>query len=222
MTSYTLENFLNVKTPLEWLEYAQQHVPLLLVDHAHCERKAAATAIGLINRYCGNLDLITKMSKLAREELRHFEQVLKIIEARGERFYHLSAGCYAGALHKHVIAHEPKKLVDTCIVGAFIEARSCERFRLLSTVLEQDVAGFYHKLHAAEERHFLMYLTLAQQFATHDITTRIEFFASREAELIMQPDSEFRFHSGIPILQAQVDYSYSSNSAPSCTKSPTL
>lgn len=199
MTSYSLENFLLIKTSESWLNYAKDHLPLLLVDHAHCEKKAASTALNLVYRYTDKTDLISKMSKLAREELRHFEQVLQLIAARGEHFHVLSPGRYASGLHRHVIAHEPKKLVDILVVGAFIEARSCERFKLLSNVVDTEVAQFYQKLQAAEERHFLTYLSLAQYYSDDDITPRINFFADREAELINQPDSEFRFHSGVPI-----------------------
>lgn len=198
MYNYTFENFLLTPTPERWLEAALQQVPLLLVDHAHCEKKAAATAIGLIYRYSDKPELLHKMSTLAREELRHFEQVLKIIRKRGETFYPLSPGRYANTLHKHVINHEPKKLIDTLIVGAFIEARSCERFKVLTQVIDPEIAIFYKTLHAAEERHFLMYLNLASEYSTEDISDRIKFFAQIEAETIQQSDDLFRFHSGVP------------------------
>jgi tRNA-(ms[2]io[6]A)-hydroxylase len=198
MNNYTIETFLRVETPKAWVTAAKAEIPLLLVDHAHCEKKAAATALGLINRYSDRYELLKKMATLAREELRHFEQVLEQIKSRGEQFHPLAPGRYAASLHRHVIAHEPKKLIDTLIVGALIEARSCERFQVLTEVVEPELATFYRKLHAAEERHFLTYLSLAQEIAGIDISDRINFFAEKEAELIEEPDEQFRFHSGAP------------------------
>ncbi len=199
MNNYTIDNFLKVKTSQSWVAAAKTQVALLLVDHAHCEKKAAATALGLIYRYSNRYDLLKKMATLAREELRHFEQVLEQIKCRGEQFHPLAPGRYATSLHRHVTNHEPKKLIDTLIVGAFIEARSCERFRVLTDVVEPDLAKFYRKLHAAEERHFNTYLSFAHEIAASDISDRIYFFAEKEAELIEQPDEQFRFHSGTPL-----------------------
>lgn len=195
----TINSFLMSPTPTLWVEAALSAVPLLLVDHAHCEKKAASTAVGMIYRYSDRPTLLQKMSKLAREELRHFEQVLVLIAKRGEQYHHLTPGGYAAALHQYVTNHEPKKLVDSCIVGAFIEARSCERFRVLAEVLDEDVAQFYRKLHAAEERHFLTYLDLAKEYAQEDIEPRVKFFAEIEADYINRKDPNFRFHSGIPL-----------------------
>lgn len=199
MTTYTIDTLLITPTPQSWIDHALQHLPLLLVDHAHCEKKAASTAIGMIYRYTDQPALLKAMSKLAREEMRHFEQVLGWLEKKEWPYFHLTPGRYAGALHKHVRAHEPKKLVDSLILGAFIEARSCERFRSLAQVMEPDLAHFYNKLYLAEERHFLLYLELASQYGPDDLESRINYFAKIEADLVNEGDSEFRFHSGIPI-----------------------
>ena len=172
---------------------------LLLVDHAHCEKKAASTALSFIFRYPNQPDLMQKMSRFAREEMRHFEKVLVLIVKKGGEFNHLSPSRYARELRRHVRTVEPYKLIDTLIIGAFIEARSCERFAKLVPVLEDDIATFYGGLLAAEARHFQTYLELARQAADHDISDRIAEFSAIEAELIVRPDDQFRFHSGIPM-----------------------
>lgn len=215
----SIDDFLQSPTPKSWLEAALQNMPLLLLDHAHCEKKAAATAMGMIYRYGDRPLLLTTMSRLAREELRHFELVLAIIEKRGEAFYHLTPARYATALHRYVTTHEPNKLIDTLIIGAYIEARSCERFRLLAQHVEPDLAIFYKKLYIAEARHFETYLNLAKEYAKEDIEARILYFGQLEAELINQEEDVFRFHSGVPgILYA----SNSNSSEPSLIKSPIL
>jgi tRNA-(ms[2]io[6]A)-hydroxylase len=197
--NYTINTFLLTTTSSRWLEAALANIPLLLVDHAHCEKKAAATALSFIYRYCDKPALLAIMSKLAREELRHFEQVLSLIEQRGEQFYHLPPSNYAKALHQSIKTHEPCKLIDTLIVGALIEARSCERFQLLADYLECDeLSAFYRKLYLAEARHFLTYLNLAAEFAQENIEDRIQFFGELEANLIQGNDEVIRFHSGMP------------------------
>jgi len=184
-------------------------LPVLLIDHANCELKAAQSAQALIWKYgAGNPDgkaeckhhyqLLNKMSKLAREELRHFEQVLAIMKKRGIPYQQLSAARYAAGLRKKVRSAEPDKLVDTLIVGAYIEARSCERFAKLAPFLDEDIKSFYESLLKSESRHFQDYLALAQQFAGKPIDDRVTFFAECEKNLIEEPDNEFRFHSGPP------------------------
>ena len=139
-------DFLKCRTPDAWLAAAEEAIPLLLLDHASLELRAAQQAQKLIRRYAGapapsvsagstNLKLLNKMSRLAREELRHFEQVLVILDQRGIAYRPISASRYAGALHAHIRRREPGRLVDTLIVGAIIEARSCERFFCLSAII---------------------------------------------------------------------------------------
>lgn len=199
MKTYEIDSFLQAPTPDAWVNKALSNLPLLLVDHAHCEKKAAATAVGMIYRYCDCPLLLQKMSRLAREELRHFEQVLGILEGRGEQFHHLTPGSYAAQLHSFVTTHEPNKLVDSLILGAFIEARSCERFRVLADHLDTELATFYRKLYHAEARHFQEYLELAKYYGQGKIEHRIQFFGEIEAQLINNEDDIFRFHSGIPL-----------------------
>lgn len=219
MKTYTIDTFLQSPTPQSWLEVAVKNLPLLLVDHAHCEKKAASTAIGHIYRYSDKPELLVKMAKLAREELVHFEKVLAIIERRGEQYTPLTPGGYANRLHQFITNHEPNRLIDVLIVGAYIEARSCERFRLLASSerIPEELAKFYQRLYLAEERHFEMYLNLAVHYAKKDIEERILFFGKIEAAYINEEDNTFRFHSGVPTQDSN-----SINSEPSLIKSPIL
>jgi len=190
-------DFLHCRTPDAWIESALQDLPTLLIDHANCEKKAANTALTLMSRYINNYELLNKMSRLAREELRHFEQVIAIMKKRGIKYLPVSASRYASELHKHIRKTEPNKLVDTLIVGAIIEARSCERFYTLLPHLDEDLARFYESLLKSESRHFEDYLALAKKQRVDDADERISFFLSHEKELICSKDDKLRFHSGI-------------------------
>ncbi len=191
-----IERFLPCPTPDQWLQNALDNPVLLLTDHANCEKKAAGTALNLLYRYVDRPELLYQMSRLAREELRHFEQVIVLMKQRGIDYVQITPARYAGGLHRHVRTHEPVKLIDTLIVGAFIEARSCERFARLAPLLDAPLRRFYTGLLRSEARHFQGYLHLAMRFADGPIAQRIAFFAERERELIESPDVEFRFHSG--------------------------
>lgn len=197
MALEAIRDFLPCATPAAWIEAALAHPEELLIDHANCEKKAASTAVALLYRYPGRGGLLRLMSRLAREELRHFEQVLALMEARGVAYRHLPAGRYAGALHELIRSEEPGRLVDTLVAGAFIEARSCERFAAVAPHLDDELAGFYGSLLRSEARHFQGYLDLAEA-AADDLGDRVALFAARERELIESPDPEFRFHSGPP------------------------
>jgi tRNA 2-(methylsulfanyl)-N6-isopentenyladenosine37 hydroxylase len=192
-------NFLGCRTPEAWCQKAVENQEIMLVDHAHCEKKAAATAIHMMHRYPERAELLDKASRIAREELRHFEQVIKLMKARGIAFQHLTSARYAKGLRSHVRTSEPKRLIDLLIIGAFIEARSCERFHALIPYLDEDLAKFYRGLFASEARHFQNYLALAKLYAEEDVEPRIAFFRDKEAALIVDPDSDFRFHSGLPL-----------------------
>lgn len=186
------------KTPQAWIEQALNQQDILLIDHAHCEKKAASTALSMIYRYPEHTILIDRMSRLAREELRHFEQVLKIMAKRKITYQHLTPARYAQGMFKHAYTHEPAKLIDTLIIGAFVEARSCERFAALLPFLDEELAKFYQGLLASEARHYQHYIQFAKQLSKEDIDSRIEFFSEIERDLILQPDNQFRFHSGVP------------------------
>ncbi|WP_108446749.1 tRNA-(ms[2]io[6]A)-hydroxylase [Halomonas denitrificans] len=193
-----LHAFLPCATPDAWVAWALENPELLLIDHAQCEKKAASTAMSLLYRYVDQPLLLTKMSQLAREELLHFEQVVKLMEARGIVYRHISASRYAEGLRRHVRGEEPERLIDILIIGALIEARSCERFARLIPHLDAELAKFYRSLVKSEGRHFEDYLMLARRLATAPIDARIAFFTDREAELVTTPDTVFRFHSGVP------------------------
>lgn len=199
-----IKTFLGCETPQAWLDAAPSHLDILLIDHAHCEKKAASTAMNLLFRYVDRPELLRKLSQLAREEMLHFEQVLDHMDKFGVAYDHLSPARYAAGLRQHIRHQEPQRLIDTLIIGAFIEARSCERFAALAPVLAQDektaeLAKYYIFLLKSESRHYEDYLSLAQLYATEDIADRVAFFRGVEAELILSADPEYRFHSGIPV-----------------------
>lgn len=195
--------FLGCPTPEGWITAALEQPTLLLTDHANCEKKAAGTALNLLFRYSEDSSLMDWLSRLAREELRHFEQVLAIMKRRRVPFRPLAAARYAGGLRGLARTHEPARLVDTLIAGAFIEARSCERFAALAPRLDAELGDFYSRLLSSEARHFRAYLSAAERAAgSHDISARIAEFRVRERELIEAPDTEFRFHSGPPAALA--------------------
>lgn len=192
-----IKDFLNCPTPARWLENALDNISILLIDHANCEKKAASTALNLIYRYDREVPLLHRMSRLAREELRHFEQVVDIMQRRDIAIEPLTASRYAGGLRKLVRTHEPARLVDTLIAGALIEARSCERFAALAPLLDPELERFYSSLLRSEGRHYRDYLRLAQDYAKdREVEKRLQFFLAAEEELILRPDTEFRFHSG--------------------------
>ena len=185
-------------TPEKWIETALRNQDVLLIDHANCEKKAAATAMSLMFQYGErHPELWEILSRLAREELGHFEQVMRLMKKRDIRYRPLSAARYAGGLRKHLRKHEPERLVDLLVIGAFIEARSCERFRALAPHLDEELADFYAGLAAAESRHFAGYLRLARYTGAGELAARIHVFATVEADLISGTDSDFRFHSGV-------------------------
>ena len=192
-------DFLACPTPRAWVDWALEHPDILLVDHANCEKKAASTALNLMYRYVEHHKLLNKLSRLAREELRHFEQVIGIMKKRDVAYPQIAAARYAGELRKRVRTHEPGKLVDTLIVGAIIEARSCERFACIAPELDQELADFYLSLLKSESRHFADYLKLAEELSSEEeVARRLPVFLELERELIELPDDEFRFHSGVP------------------------
>lgn len=200
------EQLLLVASPEAWLAAALDDLPTLLIDHANCEKKAASTALSMMYRYVEHPDLLHKMSRLAREELRHFEQVLAIMQDRGVEYRQISSARYAGQLHKLVNRQEPHRLIDSLLVGALIEARSYERFGLLAPRLDDELAKFYRSLLASEKRHFQDYLRLAQTLQDKRIgasycVDKLRELTEKEAELISSPDDEFRFHSGVPDVQ---------------------
>ncbi len=193
---------LRAATPPAWIAEACAHSEVLLIDHANCEKKAASTALALMFAYAEDLELTDKMSRLAREELRHYEQVAKLIGALKIAPQRLAPGRYAAQLRRLVASHEPQREVDLMICGAFIEARSCERFAALGAAIGEPLDDLFRGLHEAEARHYQLYLDLGERAAARagglDVGARIAAFAACEARLITDPDPVFRFHSGPP------------------------
>lgn len=198
---HPIAKFLDIETPQAWIELASKRLPEMLLDHANCELKAASTALGFLYRYPDRTRLAQRMSRLAREELRHFEQVRSIMEEMDIPFEHLTASRYAGGLREAVRAEEPYKLLDLLLVGALIEARSCERFAALAPHLPAKLGKFYSGLLASEARHFEHYIAFARSecgIDEEEIDARLDELKQIEAKLISEPDPQFRFHSGPP------------------------
>jgi len=196
------EELLLAPTPTAWFGAASDHLHELLLDHANCEKKAASTALALMFSYADDFALTRQLSRLAREELRHFEQVQKHLEDAGLPYRRLKPSRYAEGLRRAVASSEPQRRLDLLLCGALIEARSCERFAGLAPRLDEPLAGFYTGLRASEARHFGLYLALARRHASRcglDLDASLETLARAEADLATAPDRQFRFHSGPPV-----------------------
>jgi tRNA 2-(methylsulfanyl)-N6-isopentenyladenosine37 hydroxylase len=183
-------------TSAAWVEDALAHLPELLQDHANCEKKAASTALALMFAYPEDRALGAALSRLAREELRHFEQVLRAMAVLGLPFARQRPGRYAQQLRRAVRSGDPARKLDLLLTGALIEARSAERFALLAPHLSPPLARLYADLAGAEARHFLLYVGFARTAAPQEWRTRLEALAVREAQLATEPDETLRFHSG--------------------------
>ena len=194
-----IRNFLTVPTPDAWVTRATCDLATLLIDHANCEYKAAATGMSLITKYRHMPRLQRLMARLIREEMLHYEQVLAFMERMGVEFRPLSASRYAKTLRESVRTDEAGRLVDLLIVGAIVEARSCERFAVLWPHLPSSLGRYYKSLLRSEGRHYHDYLALARENDTENsVDQRLSYFLSIDQQLIQSPDQEFRFHSGVP------------------------
>jgi tRNA 2-(methylsulfanyl)-N6-isopentenyladenosine37 hydroxylase len=191
-------DILRAPTARAWFELAVQRETDLLIDHANCEKKAASTALSLMFAYPEDFELADRMSRLAREELRHFELVQQKMTELAVPFRRLSPSRYAEGLRRALRRSEPGRRVDLLLCGALIEARSHERFIGLIERLRAPLAEFYASLAAAESRHAGLYLRLADKRAS-GVAERLGDLAVIEAELATAPDVEFRFHSGTPV-----------------------
>jgi tRNA-(ms[2]io[6]A)-hydroxylase len=195
------EQILLAATPDAWVSAACARWPELLVDHLGCEKKAASTALALIFAYPEDEAMTQALSRLAREELRHFEQVQTLMQELAIPYARAKPGRYAAGLRAVSGTSEPHRKLDLLLTGALIEARSAERFAQLTPRLAPPLARFYAQLARSEARHFQLYLRLAiaaAQSSGLDWRARLSVLAQREAELATAPDDQFRFHSGAP------------------------
>jgi tRNA-(ms[2]io[6]A)-hydroxylase len=196
---YAPDAMLNLaaSTPPDWLERALGDLDAVLLDHAHCEKKAAGMAVQLLFRYPQHAFLQEPLASLAREELAHFEEVLRVLERRGVRFGRQKPSPYAGRLRERVRAGEPGHLIDTLLCCALIEARSCERFQLLAqAVPDRGLAGFYAGLLAAEARHHRIYVELAAELAAEaSVRARLAELARWEARVLAGAPALARMHA---------------------------
>ena len=200
---------LQAATPQAWIDAAVVRWQDLLRDHANCEKKAASTALALLFAYPEDRRLAQRMARLAREELRHFEQVDKLMQQLGVEPQRLGPGRYAGELRRQLATHEPTRKLDLLLAGALIEARSCERFERVAPHLPEPIATFYADLAVAERRHEGLYLELAREAALQaaddataaeaQLAARLDRLAAAEAGLVTRVDAQFRFHSGPPV-----------------------
>jgi tRNA 2-(methylsulfanyl)-N6-isopentenyladenosine37 hydroxylase len=181
----------------DWVSRVSHDWSTLLVDHAHCEKKAASTAINLIFRYQVFPELMAPLSAHAREELAHFELVLELLQARGVPFGPLEPSPYAVWLHREIRSEEPFRLLDTLLVCALIEARSCERMRLLADGLaDGELARLYRGLLASEARHHTLFVDLATgRFGRQAVMERLGVLAEHEARVVAAMPEEVRMHS---------------------------
>jgi tRNA-(ms[2]io[6]A)-hydroxylase len=188
---------LAVSTASAWLARALAHVDEILIDHAHCEKKAASTAVSLLFKYPERHALLPALVALAREELTHFEMVLGHLAARGVAFRHQMPSPYAGSLTRVVRPREPERLLDTLLCSAVIEARSCERMKLLADALDDPaLAGFYRGLLASEARHHHVYVELATTVASEPtVRARLAEIAAHEAAVVAAAPPLPRLHT---------------------------
>lgn len=199
-----LAEILLAPTPPEWVAAAVERWRELLVDHASCEKKAASSALALMFAYPEDLRLAAALSRLAREELRHFERVDAMMRRLGVAGTRLAPGRYAAGLRSVLRTENPGRKLDLLLAGALIEARSAERFRLLAPRLGAPLGPFYAELERSEARHFAQYVEFAQAEAPAEWRARLATLAEREAELATRPERELRFHSGPP--EATIHY----------------
>lgn len=188
---------LRSRTDPRWLDLAIARFDEVLVDHAHCEKKAAGTAMNLIFAYVDRVELVRELKTIVDEELEHFTMVLDLLERRGIPFRRLKPSDYGRQLNDLVRKQEPHKAVDRLLVAALIEARSCERFALLRDGIgDAELADFYGSLFESEARHHATYVRFAREFADDDtVRSRLEELAEAEAEIVSTVTPLPRMHS---------------------------
>lgn len=187
---------LKVPSQESWIEAARNDLDTVLLDHAHCEKKAAVNAMALVSRYPERETLVREMIALAREEMEHFAMVYEFIKRRGGELRRDPGDRYAQALHKEVRPHEPTRMLDLLLVAALIEARSCERFSILSReVRDEELRAFYSSLLASEAGHYRTFCDIAREYFPEDeVRARLDALTEREAEIVLSLSSEPMMH----------------------------
>lgn len=188
---------LQSESQLRWLRQVDASLDEILIDHAHCEHKAAATAMNLFGAYIDREELTREMTLIIAEELEHFQMVLDLLKRRGIAFRRIRPGTYGRKLNLLVRQNEPQRAIDRLLIAGLIEARSCERFKLLRDhVQDPELADFYGSLFESEARHHSTYVRLARQFATADeVRLRLDELSKAEAVIIDEGHSLPRMHS---------------------------
>lgn len=181
----------------EWVERAVEKLDEVLLDHTHCEKKAAGGALRLLFSYPNQVFLQAPLADLAKEELTHFQQLLELLERRGIRFERQKPSAYAGKLHSLVRSRDPHRLTDLLLTCALIEARSCERMKLLSEApIDEELKAFYKELLASEARHHQVYVDLACQVDSEDaVRKRLAELAVDEARILAEAGPDTRLHN---------------------------
>lgn len=184
-------------TDERWLHQVDGDLESVLIDHAHCERKAAGVAMSLLTAYVVNENLCREMTEIVNEELEHFHMVLELLKKRDIAFRRLPPSSYGKRLQELVTKQEPQRVVDRLLVASLIEARSCERFsRLSSHVDDSELSEFYASLFESEARHHTTYVKLACDYAAEDaVYQRLSELAAAEAQIIAEGDDFARMHS---------------------------
>ncbi len=192
---------LHLKKPSQnrWLKQVDESIDEMLIDHAHCEGKAASTAMNLMNSYTENIDLCREMATIIEEELEHYFQVMEILDSRSIKFRRLASGPYGRKLNSLVRSTEPDRAVDRLLVASLIEARSCERFSLLAEHVKDrdpELAEFYASLFESEARHHSTYVRLAEHFADREsVRARLDQLSLEESRIIDEGSDLPRMHS---------------------------
>jgi len=188
---------LDSETPARWWAQVQGEIPTLLIDHAHCEKKAAGAAMNLLFAYVDRVPDCRELTEIVREELEHFELVLDLLAKRGIPYGKLTPGGYGAKLHALTRPNDPERAVDRMLIAGLIEARSCERFDLLAKHVEdRELAEFYRSLFESEARHHSTYVRLAKHFASDEtVMARLRELAAAEAAIVAEGDPLPRMHS---------------------------
>ncbi len=188
---------LKSETGQRWLDQVEKHTEVILIDHAHCEKKAAGTALNLMFAYIENEDLCREMTLIVNEELEHFHMVREILKHRGIEFRRIKPSNYGNQLHELIRAGEPQRAVDRLLVAGLIEARSCERFgQLRKHLADPQLRDFYDNLFESEARHHAVYVRLAKQYAPEsEVMARLDELATAEAAIIAAGGENARMHS---------------------------